>query len=229
MKKIKAIFFDAGNTLIEFDHHLLLNTFIKHDLLISLENLKIAECKARPFFDKQYVESKSPYTMSMHLHTVFSFLNHPYSKAKLELCFTEIDEINTNRNCWCSIIPNTQMVLTNIKKEGYYMGIISNADGRLKSLLKLIELDQYFDHIIDSAEVLVEKPDPRIFQMALRESGYKPEESVYIGDMYTIDIEGSRNVGMTPILLDPIGAWEHVSCLKAKNLEACHRIIKLLP
>jgi putative hydrolase of the HAD superfamily len=79
-------------------------------------------------------------------------------------------------------------------------------------------LRPYFHFVLDSRLVGVEKPDPRIFQIALDQVGISPAEALYIGDLYSIDVVGSRAAGMHAILLDPAGLWDHVDCPKARDL-----------
>jgi putative hydrolase of the HAD superfamily len=90
-------------------------------------------------------------------------------------------------------------------------------------------LAPYFRFVLDSRVVGVEKPDPRIFQMALDRAGVAPDEAVYIGDLYSIDVVGSRAAGLDAILLDPAGLWGHVDCVKARDLlEAADLILQRL-
>ena len=59
----------------------------------------------------------------------------------------------------------------------------------------------------------VEKPDPRIFHLALKELGVKPGEAVHVGDFYQVDVLGARKAGLREgILIDPYGDWEEADC-----------------
>ncbi|MGH7415222.1 MAG: HAD family hydrolase, partial [Candidatus Rokuibacteriota bacterium] len=73
--------------------------------------------------------------------------------------------------------------------------------------------------IIDSAVVGVQKPDPRIFHLGLREAGVAPAEAVYVGDLYSVDVLGARAAGLDGILLDPRGFWAPRDCRLARGLE----------
>lgn len=63
-----------------------------------------------------------------------------------------------------------------------------------------------------SIVVKVEKPNPKIFKIALEKANCKPKESLYIGDIYDIDILGANSVGMQAILIDPFMDWNGVDC-----------------
>ena len=69
-----------------------------------------------------------------------------------------------------------------------------------------------FDFVIDSAIVGISKPDRRIFQDALKRSSLEPEEAVYVGDYYEVDVRGARVAGMLPVLFDPVGAYSDADC-----------------
>src|SRR2546423_15622480 len=68
------------------------------------------------------------------------------------------------------------------------------------------------EFVLDSSAIGVEKPDPRIFRMALERSGLAPDEAVYIGDIYSIDVVGARAAGMQAVLLDPGRCWGARDC-----------------
>ena len=52
-----------------------------------------------------------------------------------------------------------------------------------------------------------EKPHPAIFEAALRAMKADPAESLYVGDVYSVDYVGARNVGMQAVLFDLAGAY----------------------
>ena len=62
-----------------------------------------------------------------------------------------------------------------------------------------------FEFVIDSGEVGVEKPDPRIFQIALERMGVSAADALYVGDLYEVDVVGARAAGLDVVLLDPSG------------------------
>jgi putative hydrolase of the HAD superfamily len=59
--------------------------------------------------------------------------------------------------------------------------------------------------IVDSSVVGVEKPDPRIFTIALERLAEEPERAAYVGDFPDVDVVGARAAGLVAILLDPFG------------------------
>ncbi len=83
------------------------------------------------------------------------------------------------------------------------LGLISNAgDGAaLRTFLAENDLERYFRSIVISGEVGFAKPWPEIFHRCLTEIGVDPGRSVYVGDRYVVDVEGSRKAGMNPVYI----------------------------
>ncbi len=80
--------------------------------------------------------------------------------------------------------------------------MISNWDQRLPLLLKRLGLTPFFDAVVTSSEVGVEKPDGRIFTEALRRLEVEPGEALHVGDSPLDDVEGAIAAGMEAVRLD---------------------------
>jgi len=82
------------------------------------------------------------------------------------------------------------------------LALVSNFDHppHVHSVLSKLGLTPYFDSVVISAEVGVKKPDPRIFDAALEQTGIKPEEVIYVGDTED-DTKAARAAGIVPILI----------------------------
>ena len=93
-------------------------------------------------------------------------------------------------------------VLSELRNRGYRLHVLSNNSSILPLQLDLIETTDYFDTISWSEEMGVEKPDPRIFALALERIGAAADEVVYVGDSVPADVEGAAGAGITPIHAD---------------------------
>jgi putative hydrolase of the HAD superfamily len=89
-----------------------------------------------------------------------------------------------------------------LREAGVKVGIISNWDSRLETILDGLGLSPLVDLVISSAAVKLHKPDPRIFELACERMGVAPEACAHVGDHYYADILGARAAGMTAILID---------------------------
>jgi putative hydrolase of the HAD superfamily len=81
-----------------------------------------------------------------------------------------------------------------------------------------IGLSSYVTCIVDSCDVGVEKPDPRIFRIALEASGARPETTIHVGDMYQVDVVGARAAGLRAVLLDEMGLHDGIDCPRVRSL-----------
>ncbi|AUB54629.1 haloacid dehalogenase [Methanobacterium subterraneum] len=101
------------------------------------------------------------------------------------------------------LFPDTMSTLIYLKKKDYQMGVISNGL-TIKQWEKLIRLGLYhfFDEVVTSQEAGSEKPDSKIFQLAVERMGCKAEESVMVGNKFSEDILGATEVGMSAILVN---------------------------
>ncbi len=78
--------------------------------------------------------------------------------------------------------PDVFAALTQLRAQGYALGIVSNFDRRLYPVLEELGLRSFFDAVIISSEVGADKPDPRIFERALLALNVKPGEAWHVGD-----------------------------------------------
>ncbi|HDP97025.1 MAG TPA: HAD family hydrolase [Euryarchaeota archaeon] len=100
--------------------------------------------------------------------------------------------------------------LTSLKKSGFKLALISNT-GRtpgsvLRRLLEEQRIDRYFDFMTFSNEVMVRKPDRRIFRYTLSNMHVTPRLTAHVGDDSETDFEGARAAGMIAIMIDRDGS-----------------------
>src|SRR6266550_2767586 len=107
----------------------------------------------------------------------------------------------------------------------YRLGVISNADGQIASVLKHCGIADCFQTITDSGLFGCEKPRAEIFQAALREMDVRPEESLYVGDVYSVDYLGATRAGLQAILFDVAGAYSNNGLKRVESLEELERIL----
>ncbi len=95
--------------------------------------------------------------------------------------------------------------LTELRSRGYRLGVVSNWQAWLEGLLTSLEVMPMLDALVVSGIEGVEKPDPRIFQIALERIGVPAERTCYVGDSPAFDVEAARAVGMQALLIDRRG------------------------
>jgi putative hydrolase of the HAD superfamily len=115
--------------------------------------------------------------------------------------------------------PDAAPTLERLSDLGLGLGLISNFEDWLEQLLEALEIVRYFSVLVVSGAEGIEKPDPRIFRVALDRLGVKAEESVYVGDHPFFDVEAARAVGMVPVLIDRRGRHPDVDAIRITSLE----------
>ncbi len=113
-------------------------------------------------------------------------------------------------NLWSRAGEGASATLSTLRERGYRIGVVSNADGRVRALLDSAGLSPFLEVVVDSFEVGFEKPDPRIFLTATERLQVAASECVYVGDIYSIDVVGARGAGMRAILIGTGAAEEPV-------------------
>jgi putative hydrolase of the HAD superfamily len=135
---------------------------------------------------------------------------HTYLLEEINSLDDEVREtlVENTRNSanWDQILSGTREALERIQRR-YAIAVISNADGRIDAVLKRCGIADCFASITDSGIVGHEKPHPEIFKAALREMKAEPEESLYVGDVYSVDYVGASRFGMQAVLFDVAGAY----------------------
>lgn len=212
---LKAIFFDVGNTLLFPDRPHILAPLHRQNLTPSLEQWHAVERKTKKEFDDilQH-DGKADHS--------FWFLFHSHLLADLGVLDNALRDtlVNATRVSanWCDIRPGTRQTLQRLAQR-YPLAVISNADGKIAEVLNRCGIVDCFQQIFDSGLVGYEKPHPAIFEAALRGMNVSPEQSLYVGDLYSVDYLGATRAGMQAILFDVSGAYRESGLPRVESLE----------
>ncbi|MFW6016242.1 MAG: HAD family hydrolase [bacterium] len=184
--KIKWIFFDLGNTLINEEKpqedrinqiiKLLYVRNIKLSRKLIIEELENASLIFAPRIIKQAVANTSP-----DKEIEEYILNNLQYKKELEEPYLEVEEVLEY------LFPK------------YKIGIIANQSKGSEKRLKRYGLWEYISLLFASTEVGLEKPDPEIFKLALEKADCHPKHAAMIGDRLDNDIGPAKKIGMTTI------------------------------
>ncbi|HTK56276.1 MAG TPA: HAD-IA family hydrolase [Gemmatimonadales bacterium] len=199
---IRAVLFDAGNTLLGLDHDRIAPAVAKAlGVPLTPEALRAASPKAALAMEEG--KSSDQERALRYLKLLFEYAGVP--AGRIEEVNAVLWPLHAERNLWSGVDPGTAPALERLQVAGYRLGVVSNSDGRVAEALEAMGLARYFGVVIDSKLVGYEKPDPRIFQPALAALGVTAAEALYVGDLYEVDVVGARRAGMAAVLLDPAG------------------------
>ena len=223
--EVEALFLDAGNTILGMDYGLLSRWASMSGLLLEPAILERAEPMARPALSQYLAEGASTeagstlevyakailaaaadLTGELEAETDGALASNLYEAALPRLLEVLHDEQNWDQ-LWSCVPEGVPQALAEARDAGLKLVVVSNSDGGIDKKLERVQLLQFFDDIIDSGSVGVEKPDPRIFEIALERTGAKPERTVHCGDLEAVDIRGATAAGLRAVLLDPYGDW----------------------
>ena len=212
MGKCRFIFFDVGNTLLFPNRARMLAPLPaeKHPTLPAWQAL---ERRTKQEFDQGLMSGRVDHGFWWTFHTYL-----------LQQCDSMDDSVrnalieNTQNSAnWDQILPGTRDALERLRRQ-YAIAVISNADGKIDAVLRRCGICDCFASITDSGNVGHEKPHPAIFAAALREMKAEPAESLYVGDVYSVDYVGARNAGMQAVLFDVAGAYREREFPRVESL-----------
>lgn len=202
---LHAVFFDAGNTLVFPNNERTLAPMHERGLHPTRDQLHAAERTAKQKLDAGELRTGMQSVDYNYWHTYYSELLASMNIADGEL-LTRLIKSSRLSGSWDQVLPGTRGILEQLRAS-YRLGVISNSDGGISGLLHRCGLAECFESITDSHHVGCEKPDQKIFRAALDELGVAPADSVYVGDVYSVDYLGARSVGMHALLFDVSGTY----------------------
>lgn len=216
----RVIFFDVGNTLLFPNRERILAPLPK-ERHPTLDQWHAVERRTKSEFDQGMMGGKVDHSFWWTFYTsLLQDLGAPNDGMRNTL----VENTQKSAN-WDQILPGTCDALQRIGRD-YEIAVISNSDGKIVNVLRRCGIADCFRCITDSGIVGCEKPHPAIFQAALRAMKAQPAESLYVGDVYSIDFVGARNVGLEAVLFDVAGAYRDRDWPRVDSLEGLENWLK---
>lgn len=218
--RARAVFFDAGNTLLRMNYPAIAGHLKGRGHAVSVEAIEEAELRARVRLDADLARGASTEGRTSQ-DSYLAYLLEGIGIAtpdEVEAAAGFRRSYNAPAGLFNIADPAALRAIQQVKSAGLVAGVVSNSNGWARALLAGAGLGDALDFVIDSAVVGVEKPDPRIFHLGLEQAGVAAHEAVYVGDLYSVDVLGSRAAGLGAILLDPRGFWGPRDCATARDL-----------
>ncbi|NLP58789.1 YjjG family noncanonical pyrimidine nucleotidase [Lutibacter sp. B1] len=198
---IKHIFFDLDHTLWDFETNsdkAFEVIFEKHKVKVSLQKFLNYYRDINQHYWKLYREEKISKNDLRYgrLKDTFDKIKHNVSDDLIHNLSVDYIEVLPENN---ELFEGTHQILEHLSTN-YKLHIITNGFNEVQ--YKKIEnsgLNKYFDKIITSEDAGVKKPNPIIFNYALKVANATSQESIMIGDNWEADIMGAKNVGFDVI------------------------------
>jgi HAD superfamily hydrolase (TIGR01509 family) len=219
MAERRVIFFDVGNTLL-FPNRAKMLAPVSSDRHPTLEQWQALERRTKQKFDQGMQSGRVDHGFWWTFHTYL--LEDLGEDMGVRNALVENTRNSAN---WDQILRGTRDALVRIG-QNFRIAVISNADGAIGRVLSRCGLADCFESVTDSGIVGVEKPHPKIFATALEAMQVRPDESLYVGDVYSVDYVGARNAGMQAVLFDVAGAYRDRKLPRVESMEQLETSLK---
>jgi len=222
---VDAVLFDAGGTLLRLDYGFMRACAERQRHAIDDASLARGEAAVRREIDTRAARTGGPRDrdadrVAGYFHAVLERAG--VTREAAEAAAGELAAEHTRANLWRVVMPGAAEALAALRARGFRVGVVSNADGRVAALLEAAGLAPHLETIVDSHLEGVEKPDPEIFRRALARLTVPAARTVYVGDIFTIDVLGARSAGLTAVLIDETGGYADADCPRIAALaELC--------
>lgn len=208
-RMIKAVFLDAGNTLLASDppvDEVYARSFAAHGVVASRRDVHHAVHETwRDVAERRLVREDRWADDDGELGFWRRFVQAVYSRvgggALPPALLAGLVEHFAHESHW-SVYPDVPETLAELRALGLKLVVVSNWDSTLPRLLARLALDVHFDAVVVSAVVGKSKPAREIFDVALRLAGVAAAEALHVGDSAEDDYDGARAAGLAALLLD---------------------------
>ncbi len=222
MKAVRAVFFDAGMTLI--GPSLLLQEVMalvlaRHGVDADLDALRLGLGRAEDYYLEVVRADRDIWSdrgriMAMwrnYYSTALRAAGVEADDARLKEWAEEIIQAFEDPGLW-QPYPDVPGTLAELRHRGFRQGVISDWTGPLEKILAAHGLLDHLDFVLTSGELGVAKPNPHFFELALRQAVVSPSQAIHVGDTYWTDVLGARVAGIQPILIDRKGTNPPADC-----------------
>jgi putative hydrolase of the HAD superfamily len=211
-----TILFDAGGTLVFPNFARVAAELAVEGVAADAASLERADVHVRFALDRPEVIATT--TDGDRFRRYFDGLAGAAGLDRMpDTVFARLDDYHRTHNLWEAAPPHVAPTLERLGRR-FRMAVVSNANGTVRAKLERMNLAHHFELIVDSHEEGVEKPDPRLFHIALERMGVAPAQAAYVGDLYHVDVAGAAAAGLTPFLLDPFDLYGALPVTRVREL-----------
>jgi HAD superfamily hydrolase (TIGR01509 family) len=229
---LRAIFFDAGNTLVYPRVEELAEELTRQGYPAGPEDFFAAERAGKQKLDEwlwpqirqgEVPRTIDPYYWGEYLKALVERLGVP-GPEQLRIMHHVADGFR-EITLWSRVLPETPPFLEKLRGQGYHLGVISNSIGTMEQQLQRLDLARHFETVIDSAVVGVEKPHPDIFRIAFQRAGVSSQDALFVGDTNATDMGGAHLAGLRGVLIDRVGAYPNAESPRITSLPELERLL----
>lgn len=216
---LRTVFLDAGGVLLFPNWTRVSESLSLQGVVVSPSALARAEPAA-----KKQIDDRNTIAATNDARRGWMYFNLVLAAAGVALsdatdaALAELHEYHRDRNLWEYVPAGVIPALEAMNRLGLRITVVSNANGTLCAHMDRLGLSRYVHCILDSCDLGVEKPDPRLFEIALERSSADAATTIHVGDLYQVDVVGARAAGIRGVLLDENGLYDGVDCPRVRSL-----------
>jgi HAD superfamily hydrolase (TIGR01549 family) len=221
---VRTLLLDAGGVLVRPSFRRVAQALRGRGVSADPERLAAAESRAKKELDRPPAPGLATDAERgwHYFNLVLERAGIPRSAAS-DAALQELKAWHDRHNAWEEVPDGVRPALALLRRSGRRLVVVSNANGTVDLLLRRLGLADFFDAVLDSAVEGVEKPDPRLFLLALERVGGDAATALHVGDMYHVDVAGARAAGVRAVLVDPDDLHAGADCPRVPSLLALAR------
>jgi putative hydrolase of the HAD superfamily len=221
---VKTVLLDAGGVLLDLDYAYLRRLVEARQVAVDEQQLARLEAMARLEIHRQVSKGgRVSEAWRDYFHIILNEVGLPANTRGAII--DALWEAHQRVGLWTVPIDGAPQTVAELKRRGYRLGVVSNAEGRVEQDLEAAGYRGLLETVVDSHVVGFEKPDPEIFGIALRRLDARPESTIFIGDVPAVDVEGARAAGVTPILVDRHELYPQTDVLRLGSIRELPAIL----
>lgn len=227
MATLRTLFLDAGGVLVHPNWARASETLTRHGTPVAAAQLAAADPKARrDIDDATLVGTTDDRTRGWRYFDLVLAHAGVTATEATDRALAELQAYHREHNVWEHLPADVVPALGRLRARGLQLVVVSNANGRLGVMLDRIGLRPHVDVVLDSFDWGVEKPDPRLFHLALAQAGAEAATTVHVGDLYHVDVAGARAAGLAgAVLFDAAGLYPDADCPRVDGWAAFEGLI----
>lgn len=226
-RSIDTVFLDAGGVLVHPNWTRVAEALARQGIVTTAQALLASEPQAKREMDLGSLMARTDDRRRgwIYFESVLRHAGLEVTEAAAA-ALAEVRAYHDVHNVWEHVPNEVVPTLTALRALGLRLVVVSNANGLVRALFDRVGLTAYVDHLLDSHEWGVEKPDPRLFHLALAHSGAQAARTLHIGDFFHIDVVGARAAGLAEaVLFDAADLYGDADCPRIHRLESLVELV----
>ncbi|MDH4083173.1 MAG: HAD-IA family hydrolase [Nitrospira sp.] len=228
-RSIRVVFFDAADTLFHV-HGSVAEMYLHHAVQFGFRQKPDSVTEIAQAFRRAFQEAPPPVFAITEPAQIkqserlwwFDIVHNVFYRVgmfqRFDEFFDQVFHAFEDHQSW-RLFPETAAILARLKAQDLELGIISNFDSRLFTVMRGLGIADSFDTVTISSLAQAAKPAPKIFHLALEKHAVDAEEALHVGDSFREDVEGARKAGLHAVLLDRKGQQQPEGVQVIRNLE----------